>query len=176
MYHPARRWFSSLSITCLLLEKAVGYNPPNQGARVTSVVSTQARAVRSRPGNGVLGWIETRTWVLALLLAAATLALYYPVHYHPFVNYDDSSYVTENLHVQSGLDWDTVEWAFTTYDQANWHPLTWLSHALDCQLFDLNPAGHHDVNLLFHVLNALLLFWVLKQATGFAGRSFVVAA
>jgi hypothetical protein len=143
---------------------------------VSSVVFAPTMASRSRAGKGWLGWIETRTWVLSLLLAAATLALYYPVHYHPFVNYDDSVYVTENLHVQSGLDWDTVEWAFTTYDQANWHPLTWLSHALDCQLFDLNPAGHHDVNLLFHVLNVLLLFWVLKQATGFAGRSFVVAA
>lgn len=143
---------------------------------MTSVVSTPARAARSRPGPGWLDWIETRTWVLSLLLAAATLALYYPVHHHPFVNYDDSVYVTENPHVQSGLDWDTVKWAFTTYDAGNWHPLTWLSHTLDCQLFELNPAGHHDVNLLLHVLNGLLLFWVLQKATGFAGRSFMVAA
>src|ERR1022692_2003968 len=130
----------------------------------------------ARPGLGWLDWIERRTWVLGLLLAAATLALYYPVHHHPFVNYDDSIYVTENPHVQSGLDWDTVKWAFTTYDAGNWHPLTWLSHTLDCQLFELNPAGHHDINLLLHVLNVLLLFWVLQQATGFAGRSFMVAA
>ena len=143
---------------------------------MTSVVSTPARAVRSRPGPGWLDWIETRTWVLSLLLAAATLALYYPVHHHPFVNYDDSVYVTENPHVQSGLDWDTVKWAFTTYDAGNWHPLTWLSHTLDCQLFELHPAGHHDVNLLLHGLNVLLLFWVLQKATGFAGRSFMVAA
>lgn len=143
---------------------------------MTSVVSTPARAVRSRPGPGWLDWIETRTWVLSLLLAAATLALYYPVHHHPFVNYDDSVYVTANPHVQSGLDWDTVKWAFTTYDAGNWHPLTWLSHTLDCQLFELNPAGHHDVNLLLHGLNVLLLFWVLHKATGFAGRSFMVAA
>jgi hypothetical protein len=106
----------------------------------------------------------------------ATLALYYPVSHHPFVNYDDTVYVTNNSHVQAGLDWDTVKWAFTTYDEANWHPLTWLSHALDYQLFEQNPAGHHDVNLLLHVLNVLLLFWVLQQATGFAGRSFMVAA
>ena len=143
---------------------------------MTSVVSTPARAVRSRPGPGWLDWIETRTWVLSLLLAAATLALYYPVHHHPFVNYDDSVYVTANPHVQSGLDWDTVKWAFTTYDAGNWHPLTWLSHTLDCQLFELHPAGHHDVNLLLHGLNVLLLFWVLQKATGFAGRSFMVAA
>ena len=73
-------------------------------------------AARSRPGPGWLDWIATRIWVLSLLLAAATLALYYPVHHHPFVNYDDSLYVTENPRVQSGLDWDTVKWAFTTYD------------------------------------------------------------
>ena len=141
---------------------------------MTSVVSAPEMA--ARPGLAWLDWIETRTWVLGLLLAVATLALYYPVHHHPFVNYDDSIYVTENPHVQSGLDWDTVKWAFTTYDAGNWHPLTWLSHTLDCQLFELNPAGHHDVNLLLHVLNVLLLFWVLQQATGFAGRSFMVAA
>jgi len=129
----------------------------------------------SRPDPGWLHWIETRTWVLSLLLVVATFALYYPVSHHPFVNYDDTVYVTTNLHVQGGLDWDTVEWAFTTFDEANWHPLTWLSHALDCQLFQLNAAGHHDTNLLLHVLNVLLLFWVLLQATGFAGRSFMVA-
>ncbi len=106
----------------------------------------------------------------------ATVVLYYPAIQHPFVNYDDDGYVTNNLHVQAGLAWDTVAWAFTTYDQANWHPVTWLSHALDCQLFQLDPAGHHGTNILLHVLNALLLFWVLAQATGFTGRSFMVAA
>ncbi len=75
-----------------------------------------------------------------------------------------------------GLTWKTVRWAFTTYRVGTWHPVTWLSHALDCQLFDLDPAGPHDVNLLLHVLNVVLLFWVLQQATGFTGRSFMVAA
>jgi tetratricopeptide (TPR) repeat protein len=142
---------------------------------VTSVDLTPTMGAESRPDPGWLHWIETRTWVLSLLLVVATFALYYPVSHHPFVNYDDTVYVTTNLHVQGGLDWDTVEWAFTTFDEANWHPLTWLSHALDCQLFLLNAAGHHDTNLLLHVLNVLLLFWVLLQATGFAGRSFMVA-
>jgi tetratricopeptide (TPR) repeat protein len=123
-----------------------------------------------------LHWIETRAWALSLLLVLATVALYYPVHSHPFLNYDDTSYVTDNRHVQAGVTWETVEWAFTTYYEANWHPVTWLSHALDCQLFDLHPAGHHNVNLLLHVINVLLLFWLLYQATGFAGRSFMVAA
>jgi tetratricopeptide (TPR) repeat protein len=139
---------------------------------MTSVTSSADKQVQSKPPSR---WFM-RPFFLGVVLVAATVALYYPVNHHPFVNYDDTVYVTNNLHVQAGLDWDTVTWAFTTYDQANWHPLTWLSHALDCQLFELNPAGHHDVNLLLHVLNVLLLFWVLQQATGYAGRSFMVAA
>ena len=114
--------------------------------------------------------------MLGLLLALATLALYNPVAHHPFVNYDDDRYVTDNVHVQGGLNWNTIRWAFTTYDEANWHPLTWLSHALDCQLFGLSPAGHHYVNVLLHALNVVLVFWLLWKATGYAGRSFMVAA
>ena len=91
---------------------------------------------------------NTTPIVLALLLAVATLAVYYPVRHLPFINYDDNLYVTENVHVQSGLEWDTVQWAFTTNAASNWHPLTWLSHALDFQLFGLDPAGPHLVNLL----------------------------
>ena len=119
---------------------------------------------------------EKRNVVLGLLLALATLALYNPVVHHPFVNFDDDRYVTDNAHVRAGLHWETVKWAFTSYDEANWHPLTWLSHALDCQLFGLNPAGPHYINVLLHALNAVLLFWVLWQATGLAGRSLTVAA
>jgi protein O-mannosyl-transferase len=118
---------------------------------------------------------EKRNLVLALLLVAATLTIYNPVIHHPFVNFDDDRYVTDNIHVRAGLHWDTVTWAFTSFDEANWHPLTWLSHALDCQLFGQNPAGHHYVNVLLHALNAVLLFWVLWRATGFTGRSWMVA-
>ncbi len=114
--------------------------------------------------------------VLSLLLVVATLTLYYPVHRFPFINYDDRDYVYENAQVKSGLSWTTVEWAFTTTHAANWHPLTWLSHALDCQLFGVRAGPAHDVNVLFQALNAVLLFWVLLRATGFAGRSFMVAA
>jgi len=119
-----------------------------------------------------------RAWPLAasLLILTATFALYYPVHNHPFIHYDDGDYVTENPRVQAGLRSSTVVWAFTTYDACNWHPLTWISHAADCQLFGLDPAGPHDVNVILHALDAVLLFWVLLQATGFAGRSFMVAA
>ena len=116
------------------------------------------------------------TFALAFLLVGATVALYSPVNHHPFINYDDDGYVTDNVHVRTGLSGDTIAWAFTTYDEANWHPLTWLSHALDYQLFELDPAGHHDVNLLLHALNVALLFWVLWRATGYPGRSLMVAA
>jgi tetratricopeptide (TPR) repeat protein len=115
-------------------------------------------------------------FALALLLIVTTVALYYSVKRYPFVSFDDRDYVIRNFQIQSGLDWDTVQWSFTTFYSSNWHPLTWLSHALDYQLFKLNPAGHHDTNVLFHALNAAVLFWVLWRATGYAGRSFMVAA
>jgi protein O-mannosyl-transferase len=129
-------------------------------------------AIPSRPGTS--SW--QRELVLSLILVIAAIALYFRVSHYPFVNYDDTLYVTQNAHVQDGLTRDTVRWAFTTYHVGTWHPVTWLSHALDCQLFDLDPAGPHDVNLLLHVLNVVLMFWVLQRATGFSGRSFMVAA
>ena len=120
------------------------------------------------PGKSIL--------VLGLALLAGTAAVYLQVHRHPFVNLDDNVYVTENAHVTSGLNWTTVEWALTTYYASNWHPLTWISHALDCQVFQQDPAGPHDVNVLLHLINVVLLFWVLWKATGYAGRSLMVAA
>lgn len=114
--------------------------------------------------------------VLCLLLVAATLAVYNPVNRNAFVNFDDDHYITGNPHVLAGLSWSTVQWAFTNYYEANWHPLTWLSHALDAQLFGLNPVGHHYMNVVLHALNAVLLFLLLQSATGFAWRSLMVAA
>ncbi len=96
--------------------------------------------------------------LLCLILIAVVLVFYSPVTHNGFLNYDDDQYITNNPHVRAGLTWQTVKWAFTTYDQANWHPLTWLSHALDSQLFGLNPAGHHSVSVLLHAANAVLLF------------------
>src|SRR3984885_10806436 len=108
---------------------------------------------------------EKRTAVMCLLLAVITLALYNPVNHHPFVNYDDDRYVTENPHVRQGLTADTFSWALTATEQANWHPLTWMSHALDVSLFRLNPAGHHFTSILLHVANVILLFLLLMWAT-----------
>ena len=109
---------------------------------------------------------EKRNAILCLLLVVATLALYNPVNRHPFVNYDDDRYVVENPHVHNGLGLDTITWAFTSTEQANWHPLTWLSHALDYSLFHQNPAGHHFTSLLIHAANVVLLFLLLVWATG----------
>src|SRR5271155_4043666 len=117
-----------------------------------------------------------RTLLLCLLLTAAVLVSYIAASHNGFLNYDDDTYITNNPHVKAGLTWATAKWAFTTYDQANWHPLTWLSHALDCQLFGLNPAGPHFVNVLLHAANAVLLFLLLQSATGFRWRSLMVAA
>jgi protein O-mannosyl-transferase len=119
---------------------------------------------------------EKRNIVLCLLLVVATLALYNPVSHYPFIHFDDNDYVTENLHVRAGLSWNTITWAFRSVEEYNWHPLTWLSHALDCQLFGLNPAGHHYTNVLLHAVNAVLLFLLLQRATGYTWRSLMVAA
>ena len=117
-----------------------------------------------------------RTLLLCLLLTIAVLVCYNPVVHNGFLNYDDDQYITNNAHVRAGLTGATVKWAFTAYDKANWHPLTWLSHALDFELFGLNPAGHHYGNVLLHVVNAVLLFLLLQSATGFRWRSLMVAA
>jgi len=114
--------------------------------------------------------------LLAIALVIATTALYYPVSSHPFLNYDDDVYVVHNRHVQAGLTRETVQWAFVSLNASNWHPLTWLSHALDCQLFGLDAGKHHETNLLLHVVNVVLLFLVLWRATGYIGRSAMVAA
>ncbi|MGA2902714.1 MAG: hypothetical protein ABSD98_02705 [Candidatus Korobacteraceae bacterium] len=117
-----------------------------------------------------------RTALFGLLLAIITIALYSPVHDHPFMILDDAKYVTQNPHIAQGLTAGVVFWAFTHGYSSNWHPLTWVSHALDIQLFGFDPAPQHDENVLLHALNVVLLFWVLKRATGYVGRSFMVAA
>lgn len=95
---------------------------------------------------------------LSLLLVAAVLVCYHPVIYNGFLNYDDDAYITSNAHVRAGLNWKTVKWAFTSYDAANYHPLTWLSHAFDCQLFGLKSGAHHEVSVILHAACAVLLF------------------
>ncbi|HUO16933.1 MAG TPA: tetratricopeptide repeat protein [Verrucomicrobiae bacterium] len=118
---------------------------------------------------------EKRTPIVCLLLALVTLMLYNSVNRHPFVNYDDDRYVTENAHVRQGLTADTIAWSLTSTEQANWHPLTWMSHALDCSFFRLNPAGHHFTSVLLHAFNVILLFLFFRRATGRDAPSLFVA-
>jgi protein O-mannosyl-transferase len=128
------------------------------------------------PSFGPFASPEKRTFVLSLLLVVFTLVLYNPANHFSFINYDDNHYVYENPHVRAGLTWGTLRWALTSFDEANWHPLTWISHALDCQLFNLNPAGHHLTSVLLHAVNVVLLFLLLARSTRRAGPSFFVAA
>jgi len=117
-----------------------------------------------------------RSGIFSLLLVLVTVTLYWPVQSHPFANLDDPKYVTQNPHIANGLTASAVFWAFTHGYAGNYHPLTWVSHALDISMFGLDPAPQHEENVLLHALDAVLLFWVLKRATGYAGRSFMVAA
>src|SRR6266436_2885534 len=133
-------------------------------------------AIALQEAGGMFRSPGQRKLVLGLLLVVVTLALYNPLSRNGFVNFDDDRYVTDNPQVRAGIRWSTISWAFTSLDQANWHPLTWLSHALDCQLFHLNPTGHHYTSLLLHAMNALLLFLILQWFTGYTARSLMVAA
>ncbi len=116
------------------------------------------------------------TVICSLLLVLLTLAVYNPVVHNGFINLDDNLYVFDNPNVKAGLHWASLKWAFLTCEQANWHPLTWLSHALDWQLFKKNAGGHHYTSLLFHAVNAILLFLLFQSATGYTWRSLMVAA
>jgi len=114
--------------------------------------------------------------LICVLLALVTLAAYWQVRHFEFVNYDDPAYVTANPHVFRGLTGENIAWAFTSFQASNWHPLTWLSHMLDCQLFGPRPGGHHLTNLFLHTANTLLLFGLFRKMTGAIWRSALVAA
>ena len=114
-------------------------------------------------------------WVFLLLVIFA-LAVYWQVNGHEFVNYDDSLYVIENPQVKNGVDLNAVIWAFKSTHAANWHPLTWLSHMADVELYGLAPGAHHLTSVVFHIANSLLLFVVLRRMTGHLWQSAVVAA
>ncbi len=118
--------------------------------------------------------IDRRGALLALVLVAATVAVYAQVVGFEFITYDDNVYVTENPHVEAGLSWTSLRWALG-FHECNWHPLTWLSLMLDAELWGLRPAGFHLVNLALHTANVLLLFFLLRRMTGFAYRSAFAA-
>jgi tetratricopeptide (TPR) repeat protein len=117
-----------------------------------------------------------RPRLLCLGLALLTLLVYLPVRRNGFVLYDDPDYVTENPAVQAGLTWSGFKWSFATLHASNWHPLTWLSHMLDCECFGLDPAAHHVVNVAFHAINSGLLLLLLFRLTGALWASALAAA
>ena len=114
--------------------------------------------------------------VIGTLLVLVTIGGYGQIYNHSFVSIDDPDYVTQNFYIKQGFSKETLIWAFSTFHAANWHPLTWLSHILDYQLFASEPSGHHLTSLLFHLCNALLLFLVLERMTGALWKSGFVAA
>ena len=113
---------------------------------------------------------------ICIILVVATFAVYWQVLDHEFLNYDDKEYVINNWNVKAGLTSESVNWAFTTSHFSNWHPMTWLSHMLDYQLYGPHPKGHLLTNLLIHIANVLLLFIVLLRMTGALWQSGFVAA
>ena len=113
--------------------------------------------------------------LIAALLVAVTLAVFARACSYGFVNYDDGDYVYQNRDVLQGLSVRAALWALTTTEMVNWHPVTWLSHTIDCQLYGLSPVGHHLTNSIIHTLNAILLFFMLRGLTGATWRSGFIA-
>jgi len=114
--------------------------------------------------------------IISLVLIATTLVVYWQIQNHEFVSFDDNKYITENNPVKAGLTRDSIIWAFKTSYAGNWHPLTWLSHMLDCHLFGLDPKRHHLTNVFLHIANTLLLLFILLRMTGAFWQSAFVAA
>ncbi|MBC8433687.1 MAG: tetratricopeptide repeat protein [Desulfobacterales bacterium] len=137
---------------------------------MTATTGTGQNIQRRAPSH------ERHFFLVCLLLVIATFAVYGQITNFDFVGYDDEVYITDNQHVQAGLTFKGIQWAFSTYHAGNWHPLTWLSHMLDCEIYGLNPRGHHLTNLLLHLANTLLLFFIFMRMTGALWRSAFVAA
>ncbi len=151
-------------------------NETRPNSREITSAGPQEAATKNASRNREIPRRHKPKTLLCVLLAGVTIALYSPVLWHSFVVLDDREYVTANSHIHDGLGWNTIKWAFTSIEAANWHPLTWLSHAFDYQLFGLNPAGHHFDSVLIHALNAVLLFLLLEWVTKRVGPSLLVAA
>jgi protein O-mannosyl-transferase len=151
------------------------------GARTAASPRNHEQPVIAAPSATTPGGATHVTWTwadvgLALLVAAATLAVYAQVWHYDFVVYDDPTYVTANEHVRAGLTWSGLVWAFTAIHDANWFPLTWMSHMADVQWFGLHAGSHHLTNVLMHAASAVLLFAALRRMTGQRWPSALAAA
>jgi len=129
----------------------------------------------SLPGPGRYG-ARRRDLLICMFLAAAILAAYWQVQYYDLTCYDDLGYISGNPYVKNGMTWDSFIWAMTSIHMGYWHPLTWLSHMLDYQLFRSNAGGHHWVNVIFHIANSILLYIILKRMSDDVWKSAFVAA
>ena len=129
-----------------------------------------------RPVIETLSKEQRQTLWMALALLAVTALLYWPVAGFDFINVDDGDYVFNNPHLNKGFSWSGLAWCFQAGYAYNWHPVTWMSHMLDCELFGPRPGPAHAINALLHALNSALLFLVLKQLTGAFWRSAMAAA
>ncbi len=136
----------------------------------------KSRFASSAQSGEMPGCSNVLTWSLAIFLGVMAAVVFWPATRNDFVNFDDSDYVQSNLQVQKGLTWENVGWAFCHTVSSNWHPVTMLSHMLDCQIYGINPWGHHLTSVLLHSLNTLLLFLLLRRLTGTIWRSAWVAA
>ena len=134
------------------------------------------RATPITPFAPVRAWLRFPAWLVAGVLVLVTLAIYWPATHCDFVNLDDDQHVTSNLLVQKGLTREGIGWVFLHPVPDNWHPLTALSHMAACQVFGLDPWGHHLANVVLHALNAGLVFLLLTRMTGATWRSVLVAA
>jgi Flp pilus assembly protein TadD len=125
-----------------------------------------------------MAWPGFPVWLIAALLVLVTIAIYWPVMRHDFVNYDDPAYVTDNPQVRAGLTCEGLAWAFGRVhgDGTYWHPLSWVSHMVDCQLYGLKPGDHHRTSMLLHAANAVLVFLVFRRMTGAFWRCVALAA
>ena len=147
------------------------YNRPIPRHQKTQRMSSDSDKINTAPRQSA--W---RVAFIALVLGLLTLGAYWGVWRNDSINYDDPNYVFENEHISKGLNWPAVVWSFTRTYVSNWHPLTWLSHALDCNLYGLKPAGHHVTSLILHIANTILLWLALKLLTRSIWRSAFVAA
>lgn len=143
------------------------------------MISFSSSIANTGIARSIIGFFRNpryKTLLPVLLLAVGTFVLYLPSLQNDFINYDDPAYVTKNSYVQQGISSESVAWAFKTTSEANWHPLTWISHIVDVQLFHLNSVGHHLTSVLLHVVNVVVFFLLLSHATGCIWRSTFVAA
>jgi tetratricopeptide (TPR) repeat protein len=152
-----------------------------KGKPVTSAAEIPQKGPDSGAPAGSLGGLrqfftDRTNLYIVLALAAGCFVIYGQTAWFNFISIDDSGYVYENAVVTKGLSWEAIKWAFTTYSQANWHPLTWLSYLTDTTLFGSTPGVYHLVNMLFHAANSVLVYIVLKNLTGSAWRSAMVSA